>query len=464
MAKAGMKVLIVERNNKVGGYCGSFKRNGFIFDTGVHALEGCGPNGILNKIIQDLGINSLLKIKRIDPSDVIITSFGNFNIRNDIKITINEWTERFPRCKDGIQNIFGLILNKDFVLRYPELKKITFDKLLKRHVKDKFITTLLSVLFVNVGLPINRLSAVNGLIFLNHYLSDGGYYPEGGMQGFVNVFQEKFKSFGGTVLLNTTVNKIFSENKCVRGVVIANNNIFESKYVISNCDATQTYLNLIDNQETQVKYKKRLGNMVTSASVFMVSLGLKKDIYDRNFDCGALWYLRNEDENAGLEMLFKNKTNYNSNCIMIAFPSFHDNKLAPVNKSSIYLMCNANFKNAEYWKENEEKVANELIGIAEKVVPLIKNNIEVKLIATPQTLYKYTLNKNGAMHGWASLVSQIDPTIIPRESDIKNLFFVGHWITHPGQGGIPMVAKSAYNLVNIILSKSKQNAFMEKCR
>ena len=38
LAKAGMKVLIVEKNTRPGGYCMSFSVNGFYFDACVHSL------------------------------------------------------------------------------------------------------------------------------------------------------------------------------------------------------------------------------------------------------------------------------------------------------------------------------------------------------------------------------------------------------------------------------------------
>ena len=40
LAKAGMKVLIVEQHFKTGGYCTSFKRKNFSFDAAAHCFGG----------------------------------------------------------------------------------------------------------------------------------------------------------------------------------------------------------------------------------------------------------------------------------------------------------------------------------------------------------------------------------------------------------------------------------------
>ncbi len=46
LAKAGMKVLIVEKNAQPGGYCTSFTRGGFTFDSCVHSLGSLRPEGV----------------------------------------------------------------------------------------------------------------------------------------------------------------------------------------------------------------------------------------------------------------------------------------------------------------------------------------------------------------------------------------------------------------------------------
>lgn len=73
LAKAGMKVLIAEQHFKPGGYCTSFKRNGFTFDAAAHSFGSYRAGGIMNKVLEDLNLSDRIKIKRYDPSDIIIS-------------------------------------------------------------------------------------------------------------------------------------------------------------------------------------------------------------------------------------------------------------------------------------------------------------------------------------------------------------------------------------------------------
>ncbi|MCK7493379.1 MAG: FAD-dependent oxidoreductase [Comamonadaceae bacterium] len=53
LARAGQKVLLIEKNRECGGLVNSFVRDGFHFDAGVRALEDAG---IIFPMLKDLGI------------------------------------------------------------------------------------------------------------------------------------------------------------------------------------------------------------------------------------------------------------------------------------------------------------------------------------------------------------------------------------------------------------------------
>ena len=73
LAKAGLKVLIVEQHDKPGGYCTSFKRHGFIFDAAAHSFGSYREGGNFKKIVKELGVDTMLKIVRANPSDIVTT-------------------------------------------------------------------------------------------------------------------------------------------------------------------------------------------------------------------------------------------------------------------------------------------------------------------------------------------------------------------------------------------------------
>lgn len=66
LAKNGIEVTVLEKNNIIGGGLQCFTRNGLSFETGMHVMGGFRKDGSLNRICSYLGILDSLKLKDID--------------------------------------------------------------------------------------------------------------------------------------------------------------------------------------------------------------------------------------------------------------------------------------------------------------------------------------------------------------------------------------------------------------
>ena len=108
LAKAGMKVLIVEQHYKPGGYCTSFKRKGFVFDAAAHSFGSYRIGGNFRKILKELHVDELIKINRFNPSDIIMTPEFKIIFWNDIKDTIDNLSDIFPSERKNIINYYKI--------------------------------------------------------------------------------------------------------------------------------------------------------------------------------------------------------------------------------------------------------------------------------------------------------------------------------------------------------------------
>ena len=108
LGKAGLKVLIVERAEKVGGYCGSFNYEGYRFDEAVHYINHMRQGGILNRISHELGVDELVKIISIDPSDRLLMPSFSTAIYHDWKKTVQELSEIFHQESKSIHFFFHI--------------------------------------------------------------------------------------------------------------------------------------------------------------------------------------------------------------------------------------------------------------------------------------------------------------------------------------------------------------------
>jgi prolycopene isomerase len=459
LAKAGKRVLIIEKNTFPGGYCSSFKGKGFVFDSGVHALGGLGSKGVLRKIFEDLGILGNMKIIELETTDVIYLNDLVVHFYKNIYKTIDELKYLFPLNTLEIDNFFNIIFEQNYMNLYHSYKNLTFAQLLDQIFSNDKLKSIFSVLLGNINLPPSMVSSLTAISLYKTFVFEGGYYPAGGMQKIADTLAKCFVEFGGEILYCKLVNSIIIRNGTAIGVGIEGESI-SSKIVISNSDALNTFTKLLPTNSSSLKFHNSLKRLLISSSNFVVYLGLKRNIRESFFQKSSIWFLTGDCSSRGIEKRYKNTfkkiIDYKQNDFLISFPSFYDENLAPEEHDVGIIIITAPFINIQYWKENKIKYEANLIKRVNRLIPGFENLLVYKDSASPATLYRYTLNSGGAMNGWASIPEQNDPQVVASSTEIINLYLVGHWTTgYFGQGGIPMVAYSGRKVAKSIINFNK---------
>lgn len=445
LAKAGMKVLIAEQHSKPGGYCTSFKRQGFTFDAAAHSIGGY-KYGITGNILRELKIDKRIKIIRVNPSDVVITPNCKVPFWNDLEKTILEFQTAFPGENNNIKDFFHLISGSETKL-FMRMRSKTFKDLLERYFRDeRLMSAIFYPLFGCGGLPPSRMSAFIGIKIFREFILDGGYYPENGMQTFSTAFAERFQELGGELRLSCPVKRIAIRNSNATGIVLEDEDFLPSRYVISNCDARQTFLKLLDSNVTPPDFRSRLKKMVPSLSGFILYMASSKDIVGVSHYGSNLWFLFDND----LDKLYNSikMSNFSSikGFVLHVYPD----------KRRIFAFMNAPFKSKSFWMANKKRISSAFLNIIEsKAIPELSRNLIYCEAATPHTLHRYTLNYKGAAFGWAATPSQLADPDFKKPSFLRNLYMTGHWTTHGL--GIPGVIYTGYDVAASILRKNRQS-------
>lgn len=437
LAKAGMKVLIVEQHSKPGGCCGSFDRNGYKFDIGVHYLGSLRENGgILNGILNDHNLKNKINILKREISNKIIISDKIVNFSNNNNHTIEELVGYFPKEKNNILNFFKFISNNQFLSLFSKTKTLTFREFINEFFNDEKLKSIFSILVGNLGLPPSKASALASIVLFKEYILDGGYYPQDGMQSFPNLFAEKFREYGGDLFLSTRADSIIVNDNFAKGVVLNNNTKIYSKIVISNSDVYFTFTKLISSHSLEIN---KINNLKISSSAFVVYLGLNKLIKKSSKIDHVTWLFTSYDieKNYNTDRYGEEKIDY----IVCHIPAFTESTLAPENKSIVRLMFWVRPTSRNIKDDKKNFLYKKTIRIVKKIMPDIEKNIEIKEIATPSTFNKFTFNYKGSAFGWAATPIQIDRNVFPFFTSVNNLFLVGHWVTLGfGNSGIAQVA------------------------
>jgi prolycopene isomerase len=483
LAKSGLKTLIIEQHSIPGGYCTSFKRKGFIFDSAVHFTEGLSEGGRFHQILKDLGVEKEIEVYKLDPLYRVFFGDESFSAPADLNEYISMLSKKFPEEEKGISDLFKAIkrINDEaeklptplrirnvlfHPLKYPLVLKYynkTFADMLADFIKDAKLGAIISAGWGYVGLPPSKVSALTmaGYLYTAHF--EGHNYLKGGTQVLANTLVKALRKYGGELQLGTKVTKILVENNTATGVETTKGKI-SAKYVVSNADARQTFLTLIGTEKLSSKFLNRLEQMKPSISLFQVFLGvdmnprekgiLEHEIlhypsYDLNYEYNSFMQVESEET------------------FGICIPTLFDPGLAPEDKHVISLICPIPYDYKENWETENgergssyEKLKNEamqrLIKTAERVIPELSKHIIYSEAATPLTLERYTENYKGASYGWASTPDQSGPSKLQPKTPIKNLYLAGHWTT-PG-GGTITVALSGRNIAKVIIGDHLRSA------
>lgn len=441
LAKAGKNVLIAEKNNKLGGYCISFERSGILFDACIHSIGSCRKGGVTTSILEELGIKGKIKFLEKSPTKTIISDGKEFSIDRDVDSTIKNLIKYFPKSKNDLEIFFKAVTRKDYLELAAKSKKLTFEKFFKAYVADKELNNLFSFLiFQSAGLPSSLISAFMGLMLFREYILDGGYYPEGGMQKLPDVLRDAFLGFGGKILLNYEVKEITPGEKITLSIGSEGKKI-RASVVVSNADVVHTLRDLIGMKETQ-KPLTSLLKMAPSLSSFILYLKLKSS---KRFPPYVHYVSLKGDfkENVYLPLT---KSDFKSIYLDCFFNTSNDSNIVTI---PLFVP----FNNREFWKKNKAILTEKIITEFLRKTGLGSNDIEVKEIATPLTLQRYTHAYKGANFGWAPTVTQAFPQF-DFKIDISNIYFVGHWL---GRGhGISTVAYLGKRVANKILAHYKK--------
>ncbi|HVP36531.1 MAG TPA: NAD(P)/FAD-dependent oxidoreductase [Terriglobales bacterium] len=465
-ARQGFKPLVLEQQDKPGGYATTFKRpGGFEFDVSLHSTTVGERDGIHNLIP---GFPEIKEVEFVPHPNLYRVIFPDYDFRvpqKDLNGYLDILTGNFPEEKEGIMALFDDMkgLEKDinrisaargqvdmskFPVEYPYLFKCsgsTWGTMVDSHIKNPKLKAIISSQWGYYGLPPSKLSSFYYALPAIGYLQEGGFYPKGRSQKISDAFVRFIQERGGKVMLKSRVEKILVKDQSAYGVQTADGKEYLGKVVVSNANAYDTFHKMLEESDYLKEYLDRMGHLSISLSCFQIFLGLKKDLIGEiGIPDSEIFYQAGYDPEADYQ------TALNADMGNGGFGlSLYDNiykGFSPQGKNTINLMVLQGFEHwkkyeADYWKGNKEayraekeRMADILIDRAEKkLLPGLSKAIEIKEIGTPLTNIRYTGNYRGAIYGWDQTVDNSGQRRLPHNTPVKNLYLAGAW-TSPGHG------------------------------
>ena len=465
----GYKTRIFEMQNKPGGVCVSWKRNGYTFDYAVHNVFGFSTKpvkSLYNQIWQELGalkennacgFNEFVQVE--DPDGKVFTVYSDIDkLEKHMKdlspadekliVEFTKTIRKFRGC-DVFAAMFGSIGTKLKML--PLMSSLLkYGKINLKDYAQKFSDPFLRKAFSTIQYDIEEVPVIVPIIFLSMLSVGDAGWPIGGSAALSGNIARRYLELGGEISYNSKVKKIIVENDVAKGVQLEDGSVHLAEIVISAADGYSTIVGMLNgkytNQTIRSYYKSYPRTQV---------FGLE------------IWYGVNHsfalEPHAMVLFLDKPITieGREKDRLDIEVMNF-DSSLTPSGKGVVKVNFESDY---DYWKDlsvtqeeyqaQKHKIAELVAERLEKRFPRFIERIEAVDVVTPVTVEHWTGGYHGFAQPWPAppeLAEEINKNGVSKTlPDLQNFYMIGQWAG--GTFGLSTVCLMGRNLIRNLCKK-----------
>jgi phytoene dehydrogenase-like protein len=471
LARTGLRVAVFEKKATVGGCCTSFTRNDFTFDLSVQSIGGCREEGRVWRLLDDLGVSESLELIPLEPAreyhfpDMKILQYA------DLDTHVDYLSSLFPQEENGIKAVYGIYRSlSEEIDRFPyslawfdpshfeeefpftyRYREETLQDVLDAHIKDPQLKVILGVRSSYALLSPSSFSVIAMASLEMSYLQGGVAVLKGKMEDLPLLLAKEFLRRGGTLHTRHEVKDIMVEEGKAMGVRLKSGETATAHIMVSNADATATFLSMIGDRFLPPGWLKRLKGMKPSFSYFIIYLGVEGHL---DLSCSNNEVFPQYDLEEEYRFLEEGQIPPTPPYYLLA-PSLVNPSHAPQGYSTVCLSYKAPYRLAGGWDSGaKETFGEQLIAQAEGLIPDLRSKIVLDVSASPLTIERMTGNRWGAAYGWAQIPRQAGIYRLNRVSPIEGLYLAGHW-TAPG-GGVAAAMASGQITADVIENRLKE--------
>ena len=468
LRKKRYDVTVFEANDYPGGKLHAFKKDGFRFDAGPSLFT------------MPWLVDELFELYDLNPKDyfdyrskdVICNYFWEDGTRFSAKADQKKFVQEAAQLFDTKPELIFKYLNNSGE-KYDLTASIFLEKSLHKLKTYLSSDTLKAVLALS-KLSINAtLNEVNQQYFSNPHLvqlfnryatyngsspfktpgimsmiphlemSQGTYFPEGGMHAITKSLFELAKSQGVTFKFDAPVKKIEHEAGQIKGVS-TDQEFHSADLVVSNMDIFSTYNRLLKN----TKKPDRVLRQERSSSALIFYWGINQSF--PNLDLHNILFSDQYEEE--FQYIFDKKQLHEDPTVYINISSKENKEDAPKGKENWFVMINAPGNIGQDWDQIKKEARANVIKKINRILGIdMQSLIESESVLDPISIETKTSSHQGSLYG-ASSNSKFSAFLRHPNfsSGIKNLYFCGGSV-HPG-GGIPLCLLSAKIVDDLIPS------------
>ncbi|WES96067.1 NAD(P)/FAD-dependent oxidoreductase [Chryseobacterium arthrosphaerae] len=472
LAKEGLKVCVLEKNNQYGGNLQTFSRDKLIFDTGVHYLGGLSEGQNLNRFFSYLEIMDGLELQKMDEDGYDRISFGNESVQyphaQGYQNFVEQLSRYFPEEKENLENYCEEIqyVCSQFP-RYHVIGKDHYNEEIlhlntKRFIESvtqnkKLQSVLLGSNFLYAGDSENVPFYVHALT-VNSYIQSAYKCVKGGSQ-ISKLLIRKLREYGAEVHKHSEVTGfVFDENNILKSVQTKEGKEYSARQFISNIEIRAT-MKLIGEERLRKSFMNRVLSWKPISSCFSIYIVLKSQSLP-NFNYNIYHY--SSEEQVWNAFRYRKET-WPETYMLSSTASKHHPEFA----ESLTAISYMDFEEVKEWENTFNTVADEhergeayekfklektekMIEALEKKIPGLRHAIRRIYTSSPLSYRDYIGNFEGNMYGYMKSSENPLKTMVSPRTKIDNLFLTGQSVNMHGILGVTI---GAFNTCAEMLGK-----------
>ncbi len=473
LARAGKRVLVLERHYVAGGFTHTFRRPGYEWDVGVHYIgEVHHARSVLRQVFDDVSENRLQWARMEDVYDRVIVDGRPFDFVAGRERFIETLGDAFPRERDAIRQYVEVVrtaarasngffteralppllgaLARPFMTRdFRKWSDRTTHDVLQSLGASPELQGVLAAQYGDYGLPPKQSSFAIHATVAKHYL-DGGNYPVGGASAIANTIAPTIEQAGGRIVVAADVERVIVESGRAVGVRLKDGAEARARVVVSSAGVMTTFAALLRPEDAPWAVPRRR-EVQPSVSHVCLYLGMKATGAELGLRQTNLWIYPGYDHDAIVARYLADRS-APLPVTYVSFPSTKDpdwERRFP-GRSTIEAVGLAPFEWFAPWKDGrwrrrgpeydalKSEMTERLLANVHAQVPSLRGRIDVQELSTPLSTRHFCNYETGEIYGIDHTPERFRLTWLRPHTPLKGFFLTGQDIVTDGVGGALM--------------------------
>lgn len=470
LAKAGKKVLVLERHYTAGGFTQTYMRKGYEWDVGLHYLGKVHDRQSEYRRVFDYITDSALEWAPIDDCyDRLVFPDRSYDLVAGRSEWIDTLGRSFPQGRGVLRDYLRLVdrvahSSQNFFMQRalpPLLAPLAYPLMARRFRRYADRTTyevlrgltsderLLGVLggqYGDYGLPPRRSSFAMHALVAEYYL-EGASYPVGGASSVARHIEAVIRRHGGQVLVDGEVEAILLRGDTAIGVRTRAGDEITAPIIVSNVGIHNTLDALLPPRAAMQRVRRGVSRVHKSSGHLCLYVGFRQSPEALGLTSTQRWVFPGYDHDdnwqayltrrsAAMPFVWINSASAKDPTWGQRYPGRSTlTALAPAPYEWFSRWAGTGWRErgSEY-EELKEQLSQRLLAEIHRQYPQLEGKVDYYELSTPLSTQHFCNRPHGEIFGMEMSPARFQQRWLRPRLPIGNLYLCGQDITTDGVG------------------------------